>query len=161
MVALYQVGQRIRTGLRVESITAQYMPEHSSCQAQSMNHIRQLELSLYALAYSTGQASVPVQMMTPAGVLCRARHSHGYHAERGSGHGRRAASHSCQRDLPAAADVRAPGRHRNHAPAAHSHPAEQDRPHQVPAAPAVHSCMTCSCCMQTSISGWKLACSLL
>ncbi len=60
--------------------------------------------------------------------LSRARHSHGDHAERRGRDGRRAPARRRQRVVPAAADQRAPGRHRDHEAAPHHHPAEQDRP---------------------------------
>lgn len=53
--------------------------------------------------------------------LSRARHSHGYHAERRSGHGRRTSSRRSQRNVSAAPDIRAFGRRRDNETRAHHH----------------------------------------
>jgi len=59
--------------------------------------------------------------------LPRPRHSHGHNAERCRRHGRGSPPYRRQRDLPAAADLRASGRYRDHETPPHNHPAEQDR----------------------------------
>ncbi len=60
--------------------------------------------------------------------LSGARHPDGDHVERGGRDGRSSAPDRSERDLPAAADERAPGCRRDHEAGAPSHPAEQDRP---------------------------------
>lgn len=62
--------------------------------------------------------------------LPRPRHPHGDDAQRRRRDGRGAAADRGQRAVPAAADVRAPRRRRDHEAQAHHHPAEQDRPGQ-------------------------------
>ena len=66
---------------------------------------------------------------TPSPAPARPRHPDGHHAQRRGRHGRRPAAHRGQRVVPPTPNLRTPRRRRNHAPAAHPHPAEQGRPH--------------------------------
>ena len=59
--------------------------------------------------------------------LSRARHSHGYHAERRCRHGRRTVAHRRQRNLSSAPNIRTPRRRRNHETRKHHHSPEQGR----------------------------------
>ncbi len=67
-------------------------------------------------------------MLSQLRRLPRPRHSHEHHVIRRSSHGRRPPPHRWQRNLPAAANLRASRGHRNHEAQPHHHPPEQSRP---------------------------------